>query len=203
MLDARLRPLVDPPLKRMAAILVRIGLSANGATLVGLGAAIGAFAFIVQSQMGAALALILLSRLLDGLDGAIAGLTRRTDFGGYLDITADFAFYALIPLGFGLASPANTMAALVLLASFILSGVSFLAYAILAAKRGEISSARGEKSFFYLGGLVEGTETIAFFVLICLMPSWFPALAYGFAALCVLNAIGRTLVARRAFDDPA
>lgn len=202
MLDAKIRPWINVPLDGIAAPLVRRGVTANQMTLVGLIAGLAAGLAIALEYFGVGLGLIMLSRLADGLDGAIARQTTTTDFGGYLDIIADFAFYAAIPVGFGLASPANAAAALVLLASFILSGTSFLAFAILAAKRGITTDMRGSKSFYYVGGLTEGTETIALFAASCLMPGWFNWLAYGFASLCALTAIGRTLQARREFHLP-
>ena len=71
----------------------------------------------------------------------------RTDRGGFLDIVLDFAFYAAIPLGFVLARPVtNAVAGAVLLASFYVNGASFLAYAVMAERRGLSGTARGPKS---------------------------------------------------------
>ena len=83
-------------------------------------------------------------------------------------------------LGFALARPENAVAATFLIFSFMGTGSSFLAYAILAAKRGYETSERGKKSFYYLGGLTEGTETIGLFVLMCLLSNWFVTLAFVF-----------------------
>jgi phosphatidylglycerophosphate synthase len=130
----------------------------------------------------------LLSRLLDGLDGAVARASTPTDRGGFLDITLDFLFYAAIPLGFAFADPAaNALPAAVLLASFIGTGSSFLAFAALAEKRRLADTALPGKSFYFLGGLTEATETIAAFAAMCLWPQWFGPIAYGFAALCAIT----------------
>ena len=60
-----------------------------------------------------------------------------TDRGAFLDIALDFVFYALFPLGFALADPgANALPAAVLIAAFVGTGSSFLAFASIAAKRG-------------------------------------------------------------------
>jgi len=144
--------------------------------------------------------LIALNRLLDGLDGAVARATQKTDFGGYLDIVSDFVFYVAIPLGFGLARPENLTWAMLLIATFTLTGVSFLAFATLAAKRGLETQAHGQKSFFFNTGLAEGAETIAFFVVMCLWPDGFMPLAIAFSGLCILTVLQRTVVARRAFS---
>jgi phosphatidylglycerophosphate synthase len=151
--------------------------------------------------MRAGLALILLNRLLDGLDGAVARATRLSDFGGYLDIVSDFVFYVSIPLGFALAVPANQIPALLLLASFTLTGISFLAFATLAAKRGVETDAHGRKSFFYDTGLAEGAETIAAFVLMALFPASFPAIALVYASLCLVTVAQRSVAARHLFHS--
>jgi phosphatidylglycerophosphate synthase len=130
----------------------------------------------------------------------VARATTPTDRGGFLDITLDFLFYAAIPLAFALADPAaNALPAAVLLASFIGTGSSFLAFAIVAAQRGLTSTALPDKSFYFLGGLTEATETLVAFVAMCLWPSWFPQIAYGFAALCALTTALRIVWGYRRF----
>ncbi|MDM7946181.1 MAG: CDP-alcohol phosphatidyltransferase family protein [Oceanibaculum nanhaiense] len=200
MIDAALRRVIDRPLDRAGGFLSRCGVSANAMTVAGFAVGMQALPALAVQAYGAALALILLNRLSDGLDGAIARRRGATDFGGYLDIVLDFIFYAGIALGFALANPAaNALAACFLIFSFMGTGSSFLAYAVMAAKRGRTSTERGPKSLYYLGGLTEGAETIALFVAICLWPGWFPVLAYGFGALCWLTTATRILAARRDF----
>jgi phosphatidylglycerophosphate synthase len=201
MLDAKLRPLIDPPLNRMGRVLAGLGVTANGLTFTGLALGLAGAAAIAFGHFGWGLALILANRLLDGLDGAVARVRGPSDLGGYFDIVADFAFYVSVPLGFGVLSSANTLPALVLVASFVLTGVSFLAFAVIAAKRGEETQAHGRKSFFYSTGLAEGAETIAVFIAMCLFPAWFGVIAYAYAALCVLTVFQRSLMARAAFRD--
>ena len=145
--------------------------------------------------------LILANRIIDGLDGAVARANGPTDLGGYFDIVADFAFYVSIPVAFGIANSANALPGLVLTASFVLTGTSFLAYAAIAAKRGDKTEAHGRKSFFYSTGLAEGAETIAVFAAMCIFPAWFVPIAYGYAALCLLTVVQRSLMARQLFRD--
>lgn len=201
MFDAKIRPFIDPALNRMGAAIARRGVTANQVTLAGavLGALAGIAIGLGQPLLG--LGFIAASRLLDGLDGAVARSRQPTDFGGYLDIVCDYVFYLAVPLGFGFAAPANLPFALVLVASFTLTAVSFLAYAALAAKRGVETDAHGRKSFFYSTGLAEGAETILAFVLMCLAPGLFPAIAVLFTGLCVLTVIQRNVMARRAFRE--
>lgn len=200
MLDRQMRKLIDPPLNRIGRRMARLGVSADTVTLVGLGFGLVAAMGIALGAPGWALVPLLASRLADGLDGAVARATQKTDFGGYLDITCDFLFYGAVPMGFVWLDPmTNGVAGAFLLASFYVNGASFLGYAILAEKKQMHTAARGAKSLYFTGGLLEGTETIAFFVLLCLLPSWFAPLAWGFGGLCFLTALSRVLLARRVF----
>ena len=144
--------------------------------------------------------MFVLNRFADGLDGAVARRTVATDRGGFLDIVCDFLIYAAMPLAFAVADPGrNALAAAALLASFMASGVTFLAFAILAAKRGLETSAQGRKSIYYLAGLAEGFETIVVLLAMCAWPEWFAQLAYGFAVVCGVSAVARIGMAMRAF----
>ncbi|MCW5636903.1 MAG: CDP-alcohol phosphatidyltransferase family protein [Rubrivivax sp.] len=185
---ALVRPLLDGAARRLAAA----GIGADAVTWTGFAFGAAAAAAIAFEAPLAGLACIVLSRLADGLDGAIARATAPTDRGAFLDITLDFLFYAAVPLGFAVADPpANALPAAVLLAAFIGTGSSFLAFAVLAERRGLASTGYPSKGFFYLGGLTEGTETIACFTLMCLVPQHFAWWAYGFAALCGLTIASR------------
>ncbi len=199
MLDAVARKLVDPPLNVAGRSLARAGVSANTVTTVGFVLGLGSAAAIAVEAYGAGLFLFALNRLADGLDGAVARARRKTDIGGYLDIVLDFLVYAAVVVGFAAARPENALPAALLLATFIGTGTTFLTFAIFAAKHGLETQSRGAKSLYYLGGLTEGTETIIFFVLFCLLPSWFPTLAYIFAAGCVITTTSRIAIAVRTF----
>jgi phosphatidylglycerophosphate synthase len=140
------------------------------------------------------LALILLNRFMDGLDGAIARASAPSQWGGYLDNLADYAFYVAIPLGFAGADPDNVWPALFLVSSFTLTAVSFLALAAILAGR---DIGHGKKAFTYSTGLMEGGETIAFFVIMCILPGQFPLLASVFAILCLATVGQRLWLARQ------
>ena len=135
MFDARLRPLIDPPLNAFGRRLARRGIHANAVTLAGLVPALGAAAAIAHEHHLAGLVLTLVNRLLDGLDGAGVRASRITDFGGFLDTLTDYVFYVAVPVAFGLVAPANTSPALLLVASFTLTCASFLVFAANAARR--------------------------------------------------------------------
>ncbi|NVK34078.1 MAG: CDP-alcohol phosphatidyltransferase family protein [Rhodobacteraceae bacterium] len=202
MFDARLRPLIDPPLNRVGNWIANAGLSANTLTWAGFGSGFLAFVSISMGAYWIGLGLVIINRLLDGLDGAVARATQKTDLGGYLDIVLDFFFYGLVPLGFAIADrDVNALPAALLLFSFFANGSTFLAFAIMAEKRGLSTSAQGSKSLYYFGGLAEGAETIGLFVLICLWPSAFAVLAYIYAGLCIVSASARVAMATQAFKQ--
>lgn len=196
MLDAYLRPFIDPPLDRAGRTLAGWRVGPDAVTLAGLALGLVAAVLIAAEAPLLALVPLLASRLMDGLDGAVARAGRPSDFGGYLDICCDWAFYAAIPLAFAVAEPANALPAALLLAAFYVNAASFLGFAVMAEKRGLATTALGRKSLYFSAGLVEGSETIAFFVLFCLLPQAFAPLALVFAALCLVTAVARVLHAR-------
>jgi len=201
MFDASVRPLIDPPLARLARTASKAGWTADGVTMLGFVIGLLAIPAIAFEAFWLGLFLILLNRFADGLDGAIARLTENTDRGGFLDISLDFIFYSSIPFAFALADPdTNALASAFLIFSFIGTGCSFLAYAIMAEKRGLSTDIQGQKSLYYLSGLTEGTETIALFVLACLLPTWFPVLAWIFGSLCWITTATRIHAGWQTFD---
>jgi phosphatidylglycerophosphate synthase len=201
MLDGWMRGMIDPALGRAGKGLAAQGVTADAVTLAGLALGLAAAGIIAVGGPGWAAALPLLaSRVADGLDGAVARVRGKTDFGGYLDIVCDFIFYAAIPMAFVLRDPsANAVAGAFLLASFYVNGTTFLGFAILAEKRGMETRARGEKSLYFTAGLLEGTETIGFFLILCLVPWAFAPLAWAFGALCFVTAAARVWLAVRTF----
>ncbi len=202
MLDATARRLLDPTLNRLGSALAERGYTANMVTMTGLGLGLFAAVLIAIGHPGFALIPLLASRLADGLDGAVARATTKTDFGGYLDIAADFLFYGAIPLAFVLMDPANHGAAgAFLLAAFYFNGTTFLGYAILAEKHDMETQAQGIKSLYYSNGLLEGTETIIFFILLCFFAGSFSIMAWIFGSLCFLGGGLRLYAASRIFSD--
>ncbi len=192
MLDRHITPLIRPAVEAIARALVKRGVHADQVTLAAFAIGIIAMICIAMRAYSMAAILILLSRLCDALDGAVARQTEATDAGGFLDIALDFLFYAGIVLAFAFAAPtANALPAAVLLMSFVGTTSSFLAFAALAAKRGITSIEYPDKSFYFLGGLAEATETLIIFIAMCLWPRWFPHLAYAFAAICAITTVTR------------
>jgi phosphatidylglycerophosphate synthase len=192
MLDRYIVPLIKPAVDCCARGLVRMGAKADHVTLLAFGLGLIAAIFIANRAYLLGASCILLSRLCDALDGAVARQTEATDAGGFLDISLDFLFYASVPLAFAVAHPAvNALPAATLLAAFMGTASSFLAFAALAAKRGMTSIDHPHKSLYFLGGLTESAETLAFFLAICVWPNQFASLAYLFSALCCVTIATR------------
>lgn len=203
MIDTAILPLQHRLMQPPAELLAGYGVRADQITLIGLVIGLAGAAAAAFGMFGLALVLLLLNRLADGLDGAVARLTEPTDRGAFLDIALDFVFYATFPLGFALAAPeTNALPAAILLASFILSGTSFLAFAVIADRRGLSAEDYPSKGIYYLGGLTEGAETIAFFIAICLFPAAFPILALIFAAAATITGATRYAAAWTLFGPP-
>jgi phosphatidylglycerophosphate synthase len=194
---AATKPAVDFAAKQLA----RRGITADQVTATCFVLGMASVLIIALGHSHLALLPMVAGRVCDGLDGAVArAQDRQTDRGAFLDIALDFVFYASVPLAFALADPAqNALAGAVLLAAFISTGTSFLAFAIMAEKRGLKSAEYPSKSFYYLGGLTEGVETIAIFIAMCLWPQHFAGLALFYAALCALTTATRILAGWRTF----
>ncbi len=202
MLDKWTAPLIQPPLRKVATWLKNYGITPDQVTVTGFVIGMIAIPLLAFEYYTLALILIIGNRVFDGLDGALARLGTPSDAGGFLDITLDFIFYSGIVMGFALASPAaNSIAACVLIFSFMGTGASFLAYAIMAEKHQLSDPHFKHKSLYYLGGLAEGTETILLFILFCLLPDFFPELALGFAAICMLTATIRVWSGYQSIDQ--
>jgi len=200
MLDGAVRKLIDPALGRIGRSLAGIGVSADQVTIAACLVGLLAAAAVAAGYFWLGLVLMAISRLGDGLDGAVAKATTQTDVGGYLDIVLDFVFYGAVPLGFVVYDPAaNGLAGAALIFSFYVNGASFLAYAIMAERRKMTTSARGAKSLFFTTGLAEATETYAAFAAFCLFPAHFAAIAWVFAAICLYTALARIVLAGRTF----
>lgn len=203
MLDRYLVPWQERVLLPPARWLAAQDISANVLTITGFLVGMLAALSIVFQHYELGLALILVNRVFDGLDGAVARLSAPTDRGAFLDIALDFFFYATVPVAFALADPAaNALPASVLLLSFVGTGSSFLAFAAIGERRGLPPPHLSKKGILYLGGLTEGAETIAFLVLACLFPATFPVLALIFAALAMVTTIVRWRWGWMAFAAP-
>ena len=199
MIDRELNRYTSGHLNSIANVLYERGVHANWITLSGLAIAFLCFLVLSHGLFYLGLILILINRFLDGLDGSLARLGKPRKFGAFFDITSDFAFYALIPLGFAVVSPhENALPTAFLLAAFYVNGSSFLAEAIIVEKY-NIEIDQTDKGFFYSFGLIEGFETICFFLFICLFPNVYANAAYIFFTLTLLTHVIRVFKSFKRF----
>lgn len=193
MLDAKVMPYIKPLLRPFILALNKASVTPNQVTLAGFIIGLLSVPCIINGWWGAALVCIVANRVLDGIDGELARYQQTSSSaGGFLDICLDFLFYAAVPLAFGVANPAEWgMPAVVLLAAFVGTGSSFLAFAISAEKFNIDRPQFRNKSIHYMQGLTEGTETIVVFLAFCIWPAYFPVLAYVFAGACLVTIVTR------------
>ncbi|MGE3958167.1 MAG: CDP-alcohol phosphatidyltransferase family protein [Vicinamibacterales bacterium] len=201
MFDRYLRPLKD----RLLAPCARAAgprLSPNALTwlafIIGMASATAAF----HGDRWTALALWLLNRVLDGLDGTHArthGL--ESAYGGYLDIVLDFAVYAAVPIALAASrapEPGILLAALLLVASFYINAASWMYLAAILEQRRQGAGATGESTTITMPpGLIGGTETVVFYAAFFLWPASLSAIFGVMSALVLLTVVLRLAWAAR------
>ena len=191
----------------------------NGVTLLSLLPGLSAALFASLGMWLWALLAFALNRILDGLDGLIArGRGLQSDFGGYMDIMIDFVVYAAIPIGVwigveaavpasslqgdGLASfdgdiLSSALPLITLFAVFYINAASWMYLSsLLEKRRAEKPGTNGPAADRSTGvempaGLVEGTETVLFYLLFLLLPSYYPLLFYLMAAATSVGVFQR------------
>jgi phosphatidylglycerophosphate synthase len=194
MLDNLLRHLKDRLLDPLARLLP--GVAPVAITLLALGVGLLGLALLTQQYYSWVLACWLLNRFLDGLDGAVARIHhRQSDWGGYVDILSDYVIYAGLPLALvvGTPSPGGYLSLAFLLACFYVNTASWMYLAAILEKRQHGAKVRGELTTITMPtGLIGGTETIIFYSLFLLWPSYLAPL-YTLMGGLVLVTTGQRL----------
>lgn len=209
MLDRPVRALLERPVNALAAALDRPGITPDGLTVAGLVLGLASAVAAALQLWALALVLWLVSRVIDGLDGALARrrradgrITGDSEAGGFLDITADFVVYGATVLGVALGATAAFDApwqpfAAVLLAYYV-NGAAFLAFSSIAERTGRrIDDGR---SLSFLGRIAEGTETIVVHSLWLILPFWAWQLAIAWAVFVGVSAVQRMVAGYRALQ---
>ncbi len=189
MLDPLARAALKPAARWGGGRLAAMGVSPDALTLSGFVIGMGAAVAAGRALWTVALVLWLVNRGLDGLDGAVARADEPTERGALLDIAADFTVYGAFVVGVAVAVPDARLACAVLLAAYYVNGSVFLAFSSLAERRDlDIGD---ERSFRFIGGLAEGTETVIVHVLFCLLPAAAAVIAWTFATVVAATALWR------------
>ncbi len=210
MLDAPARRLLDRPLSEVARVLDRAYVSPNGLTLLGLVTGLASAAAAAAQLWWWALGLWLLSRVMDGLDGPLARRRRAAEVdstarsptseaGGFLDITADFVAYGATVVGVAVGATAqydaDWLPFLLVLLAYYVNGTAFLAFSSIAERTGR--QREDGRSLSFLGGLAEGTETIAVHSLWLVVPAHAGVIALVWAAVVGVSATQRIVAGFR------
>ena len=161
MLDTHARKYVEPFFKEAAAILVKIGLSANQVTVLAFVAGTLSGPLFYAGHPVLAVIFLWLSGFLDAVDGSMARMTKTSPWGTLMDIIFDRIVEIRVILGLAFRFPASQLPLLLLSCSIILSMTVFLTV-------GAVSEKSGMKSFYYQAGLAERTEGFIFFSLMML-----------------------------------
>lgn len=195
MFDESVRTHVEPLLSPIAQRLGRLGLTPTAITVSTFAIALGGAAAIAGGYPWAGLALWLISRVGDGLDGVLARTANRvTAFGGYLDITLDMAAYSAMVMAFATLHPAPRLAWLGILTGYVLSITTTLALAAAADRAGRTVSATN-RTFQFTRGLAEGGETTLVYVAWVVFPAFVEPVAWTWCAVLLAAAIQRSILA--------
>jgi phosphatidylglycerophosphate synthase len=200
MIDHRLRLTKDRVIDPVAA-MVPAAVTPTGLSAVAVVGGVGAGVLAATGWRWWSLVVWLASRVVDGVDGALARRRgAQSDLGGYLDLLGDTVSYAAVPLGIAVAADevAVWAACAGLLASFYVNSMSWTLLAAVAEKRGAGAASRGERTTLHMpAGLVEGAETIVLFSLMLALPDAAQVLFWGMAVLVGITIVQRVVWARR------
>ena len=191
MLDRHARHLIQPAIDLVARPLKRTGITPNHLTIAGLlfGVAAGGTFFLGYRWL--ALGLLLVSGLLDLLDGSLARLAHKPGaWGGFLDVVSDRVVECAVIIFYALTYPDTAVGLTVLACAIILNLTAFLTVGAVAAEG-------SDKEFYYQAGITERTETFIFFALFYTFPEQRQIWVYLFAALVFVTVVQRCVEAAK------
>lgn len=165
-------------------------------TFIGFVAGVSSMLCTACGYFMAALFFFFINRVCDVLDGVLSHMRKcNSDKGAFFDIVCDFTIYSLLVLGFGFYSEQNALTAALVLCSFMVTASAFLAFSIFVKKEDILKSVYNKKNMYYMTGLVEGTETVLFFLVLFVFPEYFVWIGTCFAIACFYTGVQRMYVA--------
>jgi phosphatidylglycerophosphate synthase len=190
---ARFLPIVLP----LVMGLARAGAKPNHVTVLAFVLGLLAAALVGAGHDAVALAVWLIGRICDGLDGALARVTgRSTPFGGYLDITLDMAAYSAMVLGFAVRYPQLAVVWAAVLLGYVVVITTTLALSDAAGNIGRRVSDTN-RTFQFTPAITEAGETNVMYVLWLVFPAHIEWLAWVWTAALAATVVQRTHLAWR------
>jgi archaetidylinositol phosphate synthase len=181
----------DNTLTAIARGLQRAGVTPNALTYTALVCGLAAALLFYCDHGWWAYAVVLLSGLLDAVDGRVARLgPGPTVWGGVLDLIGDRVVEAAILLGIAVPHPDWHLPALVVAATWY---VNISVFFVVGAASDRVSA----KVIDYPPGLLERSELLIFAFIVVALPVVVPAVAYLYAVLEVITAAQRFHYGRR------
>lgn len=182
MLDTHARKYVQPIIKFIAHIFIKLGLGANFVTLFAFIVGIIAAITYLAGFRVAAVVILWISGLFDAVDGTVARETSSSSpFGSVMDVTFDRIVEIALMIALALKYKNSHFALMLLASSIIINMTVFLTVGAAAAND-------GVKSFKYQTGVAERTEGFLFFSLMMLFGNYISLIAILFTIVVLFTA---------------
>ncbi|MFZ2173831.1 MAG: CDP-alcohol phosphatidyltransferase family protein [Rhodococcus sp. (in: high G+C Gram-positive bacteria)] len=207
MIDSFLRRHLERPLGWCAGVIDAAPVTPDRVTGAGLLLGLGSAVTAGLQWWWVALALWVVSRIADGLDGSLARrrrarvpAPRESGAGGFFDITADFVVYGSTVVGVAVGAASAYGAPwwpfLLVLLAYYINGTAFLAFSSIAERMGRRLD--DGRSLSFLGGLAEGAETIVVHSLWLIFPAAAWQIAGVWAVVVAVSSLQRIVAGYRA-----
>lgn len=198
MFDETARRVMPRLLTGPARALARAGVSPDMLSIVGGAMGVASGVLVSRAYVFMGIAVWLVSRVLDGLDGVLARESGRgSAFGGFLDITLDMMAYSAMLIGFAVIHPEGGLVWVLVLMGYLMVTTTTLALSSLLEKQNAQAVASNDRALQFTPGFAEAGETTMVYVLLAFMPAWATTVAWVWAALCFATMVQRTLLAKR------
>ena len=164
MIETYLRSRVQPFFDTIGTCFTALHISANSITLLAFITGLCAALCIASTYLKSALCLLILSGLLDMLDGTVARLNgTKHNFGAYCDLISDRMVEAAVIIGFAWLHPEHIFAYLLFFAAVMLHFSTFVT-------AGALFPNMSAKSMHYDASIVERAEAFMIFFAMLIWP---------------------------------
>lgn len=186
MFEKQLRKATKGLVEGLATPFLALGISPNTISVVSLLVGVVAAYAIASGVLVHAVLLIVLSGVLDGVDGTVARLSGRTSkWGAFLDSTLDKIVEIVLFIGIYFYAPSLALPVMVCISVMMLSSYT---NKHIAAFNVQTS---GHRPFFYISSFADRTERLLLVVLALLLPAYMEYLLYAYIVLLSLSVFQR------------